>query len=337
MTLLDPQETNVNSTRTPPVDHDRRHATNGETFRHSGWAHPRRLIRSALERTGATANRLQNWDQCGSNAWVLQSPTDPTRLRIAANFCHDRFCRPCSNTRSRLASTNLRNRLGSQPIRFLTLTLKHSGMALSCMIRLLYKSFRTLRGRRFWKDKVDGGCAFLEVKWNDSTGQWHPHLHCLIQGHYLPKTLVSEAWNVITNGSFIIDIRFVHSTGHAASYIAKYASKPLSNTFLNRPDQLDEAIIALRSTRMVHTFGSWRGFRLFQHPEIEEWIPIGPLDVILAQARDGITTASNIVACLLRDQQCNHKTVRGPPSTTGSHHGESPSDATPARDVPSAA
>ena len=312
-TSLDPQETNVDFPITSTEGVTETPLSPCMSFRHSGWAHSRDLIRLALEATGTSRGRLSRWDQCGENAWVLQHPDQLNRYRIAASFCHDRFCRPCSNARSNLAARNLLSRLGSAQHRFVTLTLQSTDQSLCSLVDKLYKSFRRLRAQKLWQEKVDGGAAFLEIKWNERRQRWHPHLHLIVEGRFLPQALLSDAWKKATQGSSIVDIRKISSAQHAARYVAKYASKPLSHTFLNRSDKLQEAIVAMRGTRLALTFGSWRGFRLFQHGPREEWIAVAPLETVLESAAAGDQMMLSIVRSFSCNRDSQHDRTRGRP------------------------
>ena len=284
-------------------------------FRHSGWARSRDLIRLALQTTGTSRGRLSRWDQCGENAWVLRHPEEPNHYRIAASYCHDRFCRPCANARSNVAGQNLIRQLGCGRLRFVTLTLKSTVEDLCSLVDKLYKSFRRLRTHKLWQHKVDGGAAFLEVKWNEARQRWHPHLHLIVEGRYLPQALLKDAWRRVTGNSTIVDIRPIANGRSAARYVTKYASKPLSNTFLNRPDKLQEAIVALRGTRLALTFGTWRGFRLFKPGPREEWIAVASLEAVLESAAAG----DELMLSIVRSFTCSHNShpppSRGHPTT----------------------
>lgn len=314
VTSLDPQETNVDSPLTSSEGVSETPLSPCMSFRHSGWRHSRDLIRLALESTGTSRARLSRWDQCGENAWVLRHPEERNRYRIAASYCHDRFCRPCSNARSNLVAINLLRRLRVAQHRFVTLTLQSTGESLCSLVDKLYKSFRRLRAQKLWKDKVDGGAAFLEIKWNEHRQRWHPHLHLVVEGRFLPQALLSDAWKKATRGSSIVDIRKIANAQSAARYVAKYASKPLSHTFLNRPSKLEEAIVALRSTRLALTFGTWRGFRLFQSPPREEWIPIAPLETVLELAARGNELMLSIRRSFECKQHSQVESIRGHPN-----------------------
>ena len=324
VTSLDPQETNVDSPMTSTEGVAETPLSRCVAFRHSGWRHSRDLIRLALEATGTSAKRLSRWDQCGENAWVLRHPEQANRYRIAASYCHDRFCKPCSCARSNLAARNLRFRLGGAQHRFVTLTLQSTNQALCSLVDKLYRSFRRLRAQTIWKQKVDGGAAFLEIRWNENRQRWHPHLHMILEGRFLPQDLLSDAWKKATQGSSIVDIRKIANAETAARHVTKYASKPLSNTFLNRPDKLQEAIVALRGTRLALTFGTWRGFRLFQQGPREEWIAVAPLVELLDSAAEGDESAIAIMRSFVCKQTTHLPPTRGHPSKSGEPRSVSP-------------
>lgn len=66
---------------------------------------------------------------------------------------------------------------------FVTLTMRNVEDLSSGGVRHLRRAFGKLRHRRFWKDRVKGGIANVEVT-NIGNG-WHPHLHCVIDCRWL--------------------------------------------------------------------------------------------------------------------------------------------------------
>jgi hypothetical protein len=122
----------------------------------------------------------------------------------------------------------------------------------------LLKSFRRLRQRRWWRDRVDGGIGTVEVTFNKQTRQWHPHLHVMLDGVYLPQAELKEQWEGVTKDSFIVHITAVHGREQAAGYISKYISKPSDVAQLDLP-QAVELAKALAGRRTVITFGAAHG------------------------------------------------------------------------------
>lgn len=314
-TPLDPVETNVGPracthTGSSPDPHD-----SDVAFRHSGWQHDRSLIRDALDRVGVGQGRLDRWDTCGAYAWVVRHPTERGRLKIVASFCHDRFCKPCALTRSRLVVANLRGYLVPKTYRFLTLTLRSDKETLTELIDKLYRCFRRLRSGPLCKGRLRGGIAFLEVQWMHDTQRWHPHLHVICEGTYLPKEQLKAEWLRITGDSYVVDIRSAGDLNVVTGYVTKYASKPMTRSFFMDAARLDEAIRALSGRRMFTTFGTWRGWPLLKCTDTTEWEPVAPLSEIRSRAANGDTWAIAIFNHLRSTQPWTHPTnpIRDPP------------------------
>lgn len=277
------------------------------SFRHSGWAAQRKLVGQALARVGVGAKRLDRFHSCGSGAWVVQNAADPEHFALASNVCHDRFCTPCAVERSNRVARNLTAAIDGHPCRFVTLTLRTTTEPLAESLAHLYSSFARLRRSKVWSRAVTGGAASCELKWNEATHRWHPHLHIVVVGSFLPQKALSAAWCRASGGSYIVDVRYVRDAGSASRYVAKYASKPLSSSFLAIPQRLDEAILALKGRRLVLTFGTWSRLQLLVSDCDIEWRPVCPLWRLLAQARAGEADARHILAAITRTQKCTNK------------------------------
>lgn len=265
------------------------------TWRHSGWARDRKATFDSLYRTYQPFSRYEAFRYCGAHAWVDRSVDDPTKYRVRSDRCHDRFCLPCGQERSRVIAHNVRERLDAKRARFVTLTIRASTEALTDLLNLLYSSFAKLRRTCLWSQTQTGGVAFLEVKWCKGTNRWHPHLHILTEGRYIAKQALSNAWRKATNGSFIVDVKKITSADRAVGYVVKYASKPHDHSMLHDPDRLDEAVIALKGRRLCLTFGTWRGVKLTDVPETGTWTPIASLSRLIVQARAGEPAAKEIL------------------------------------------
>ncbi len=285
--LLEPPETKPKPLEALPGGGIPGETTVAETFRHSGWAHNRALVYSALKRTMQTVSRIVNFASCGTYAYVFQSLKAPYDYRLGGSSCKDRFCVPCAKDRSRVIATNVLDALQNKPVRFLTLTLKTNDGPLSTQIDRLYSCFTALRNRRFWRKRVYGGCAFTEVKWSTASKGWNVHIHCLLHGLYLPKSDIWRAWHKITGDSMIVDIKLVKDEKAIGRYITKYVSKPIDNSFLNRTELFDELLTSMLGRRLCITFGDWRGIKLTASPEPGNWINIGSFHDVLQSAYDG--------------------------------------------------
>jgi hypothetical protein len=248
-----------------------------------------------------TVSRILAFQSCGALAFVYESVTPPIEYRLGGSTCRDRFCVPCARDRSRVLATNVLLALGGRPVRFLTLTLKVNTGPLSDQIDRLLDCFAKLRTRAFWRKRVTGGCAFIEVKWSEKHAGWNVHVHCMLHGLFIPHSDLWRAWHSITGDSMVVDIRLVNDKDVIGRYVTKYVSKPLSNTFLNRSEQFDELICAMVGRRLCLTFGDWRGIRLTQSPEPGEWISLGSFHTVLCQALNGDVEALHAIRYICRD------------------------------------
>lgn len=198
-------------------------------------------------------------------------------------------------------------------IRFLTLTLKHAQIPLCDQVHRIYRCFSNLRRQKIWKSHVVGGAAFLEIK-KGKDGAWHVHLHCLVEGIYFSHREISAAWLVATGDSYIVDVRSCDETGKVASYVAKYAAKPIDSITADDPNMLDEAITALRGRRLCFTFDSWRGLPLHPpKPTNEGWQALGRLEAIVEAARNGMEWAKTVLIQLQRKEIADVRSDTVPP------------------------
>lgn len=258
-----------------------------QIFRHSCWAPIRRLVYLGLRRTRQDPAAVSNFAQCGAESYILKSKDDPPRYRVAGSTCHHRLCTPCATERSRIIAQNVIDQIGDRRVRFITLTLRHGTEPLADLLDRLYASFKVLKRTKLWKQNVTGGVAFLEIKRTAFGEHWHPHFHILCEGNYIEKTRLQDAWLACTGDSFCADIRLPHSNAIVAREVTKYASKPLSTTFVHDRDCLDEAIVALKGRRMCCTFGTWRGVLLVKTVDEQAWENLGPLSTYITRAARG--------------------------------------------------
>ena len=316
---LEAEERNVGVAETPSASAATRPLSPSDvTFRHSGWLPQRDRIRAALVRQSVPDGRLASWDTCGCDAWVMRDPENHSRLKICSSTCHDRFCIPCADSRSAKIGRRLRERVGADRISFLTLTLADNDVGLSGLIDKLLGSFRKLRTDKIWKRDVDGGVAFLEIKWNAKSSRWHPHLHVIMACGYLPQTWLSATWLRVTGTSFIVDIRRPTDAENVIRYITKYGSKPLDHSFVNDDDRLDEALEALHGRHLAIVFGDWRDWCLTDDDEHEQWEPIDTLSRLIARASSGDVEALSIMErlqCTILKVTTSEQQNKSPPGT----------------------
>lgn len=256
-------------------------------FRHSGWLRDRRRVWDALNVVFPGSTRARRFTSCGSNAWVVRDEENPARYAIVSDHCRDRFCRPCASFRGRVIAHNVVEYIRHRPYRFVTITIKTTGLTLKEGVDKLYRCFGKLRRTKLWALKVKGGCAVCEVLPRAGGTEWHPHLHLITEGKYLPVKPLRKLWMQITGDSYIVDVQMGKDADAAASYVSKYITKPFDDGTTRNPAKLIEAIRALHGRRLVSTFGSWRGYRLTEYHPAGVWIKVKPLGVLRLAAERG--------------------------------------------------
>jgi len=240
---------------------------------------------------------IQNLNECRKYASISRE-VQTGELKVISSACHDRWCPMCAAEKAAYATEQTEEYIKSlKKPRFLTLTLRHSTATLKDQIEFLQESFRRLRNRAYWKRRVDGGIWFLQCKRGHNSGNWHPHLHILLDGHYLEQGKLSELWQLITCGSLIVDIRTIHDRKAAAEYVARYVARPAILKNMSMPDRV-EVIKALHGKRLCGAFGTGKEVSL-SRPKNEdsgEWENVGYYDQIVNDSRNN-PAAKKILQC----------------------------------------
>lgn len=239
------------------------------------------------------ANRLSG---CRSNAWFARNKADGI-VKILAKSCHVRFCPLCGKSRRYAIERNTTRWLKACKFpKMLTLTLKHSDESLWDLLRRLYTAFKALRRLKLWKSTVTGGIWFFELTLN-AREEWHPHLHVLIEGKYLPHRALCRAWEQETGDSYIVDIRAVKDDASAAEYVAKYAVKPISMYLI--PENLYlEYYTGISKRRFCGAFGVAKESGVLTRDKItkEGWTRIGSWSTIWHESKSNADAAEIILA-----------------------------------------
>lgn len=278
-----------------------------QQYCHGGWAVTRRRVRDSMLRTHQTADRVCRYQDCGKDCWVYQHKDDPTNIKVVANHCMDRMCITCGGLKALRVRNALAALMHEKKLRLCTLTLSGQSESLADLLDRLYRHFKALRQTELWTKAVDGGCAFLEVKWSAKANRWHPHLHLILEGRYLPQAELSNTWRALTKDSWIVDVRQINDSENASNYVTKYVTKPLNTSFSGNPDRLDEAVVAMKGRRLVFCFGSWYGTPLNAAEDTDlfdestdpaVWTSVGSLSSVLARSRAGDEAAKHLLEYL---------------------------------------
>lgn len=240
-------------------------------------------------------NRLNRFAQCGS-ALYTQVEVHEGTARLTCNSCRDRFCTPCGNARARIITSALDSVMKGKTTRFVTLTQRASDTPLADQIDRLYRNFSVLRRRTWWRDHAEGGAAFLEVKLGQNSGLWHPHLHIILQGTYLPQAELSAEWHAVTGDSFIVHVGDCRDSTARARYVTKYVTKPATSEVFQDAAKLAEMLQAMKGRRLCLTFGSWRGTPLDpDEAPAGEWKHAGTLEQVMHRAVSGCLVSLGIL------------------------------------------
>lgn len=222
------------------------------------------------ERDGS--HRTQVYNTCRTSAWFVRNKIS-REIRIASSRCSQRWCPLCIKTKRYIIIQSVKPFLKqSKKPKFITLTLKHSDSPLSHQIDSLYGFFRKLRKRPYWKHRIDGGVWFFQITKSKTDGLFHPHLHILCDGKYVPQVELSAIWSEITHGSYIVDIRKVRDPKKAADYVARYASAPCRLLSMGLESAI-EVVDAMHGRRICGTFGTGKMIQLAPKkcPDSDDW------------------------------------------------------------------
>lgn len=282
-------------------------------FRHNGWWRRRQQTMDALARTDASLAVLDRFATCGDRCYVVRELAGDRCYRLLGNYCKSRWCEPCSRARGGVVAGCLTDAMEGHQCRFITLTVRSVNESLSTLIQRLYVAFRKLQRCKLWLAKVFGGAAFLEVKRSKDGNRWHPHLHLIVKGKFLPAKILSQLWHAITGDSYIVDIRLIRDRASAVAYITKYCTKPIDSNVYESQDRLIEAMQSMHGRRTINTFGDWRGLRMRPKGTIKDYEVITRFEALLDGCKYGNTHALLIFAALRHTPGVDWS-ERGPPN-----------------------
>jgi hypothetical protein len=176
--------------------------------------------------------------------------------------CRERLCVWCSDARgAKLGEALLPLVQAMAQPWFLTLTVKN-GPDLAERAAHLRKAFKKLRRRAWWRAHVVGGIAVEEVTRNERTGEWHPHLHLIIDADVSQAALQAQLaalWAAVTRDSFILDVRPFQGAAVASDLreLCKYTVK--ISDIVESPMLVWVYLDYARRRRLIVTFGSCYG------------------------------------------------------------------------------
>lgn len=252
-------------------------------------------LERVIEAGGIDAGQANRFMKCGTDAWVVWSPSRH-KYTLRLNTCKNRWCPRCQHIAARRIKERMLSSLNDgKPRRWklVTLTARSSKKPLEDQIKHLRSSFRRLRQRSWWKKRVRGGYCVLETTFNRETRQWHPHLHCVLDSEFLPQHQLSQQWLLSSKDSFIVDVRAIRDMRAAVNDITCYLSKLPSITIFQDQTSAVEFINAMHGTRLLAKFGNVPSISTEPEPPdgVNDWQPVASLATILTQADRGVATA----------------------------------------------
>ena len=167
--------------------------------------------------------------------------------------CKSRFCFRCARLRSReLVAKYLPVLAVMKNRKFLTLTLKDVPRGkLNAARREIVRCLGKLRRRKLFQG-VRAGVWALDVTFD---GDWHVHVHVIIDGPYIRQADLSREWAQITAGSPVVWIEKCRGLVKASKELLKYVAK-----FWKIDDHLamQELKVAFKGKKQVDCWGAAR-------------------------------------------------------------------------------
>lgn len=250
----------------------------------------RERLREKLELEDAE-DLLENFGRCGEPIpFVCQCCGQVDEF---ARRCNRKWCPVCVRalaTRASLRYTGITE--GFRSPLFVTLTEKnHEGTGFD-FIRHMRQSFGRLRHLSWWKSRVRGGVAGIEVT---NTGKgWHPHLHMVIDCPWLSVTVprprhgcsdaewtsscrralteITEQWSLSLRARGGVFLKTASGTAgkhgdSIAKEIIKYSVK--GSDLVDCKEPIAPVLRMLDGTRLLTSFGSVYGkLKEFDAPKV---------------------------------------------------------------------
>lgn len=286
-------------------------------FRHHAWMGDRERVYAALDAANQSSGRLGRFAGCGQGGMVFVS-ADGQRAKVMSINCHDRLCEPCAIERAWHVRGKLASLMGERFHRLITLTMAGNNAPLKdCMVGL-NESFIKLRRTEFWKRTVSGGAWFQEITRGREGRHWHAHAHAITCGTWVDWHRLKAEWAMASGGSYVVDVRAVDDNKGQARYVSDYCSKGVSRSLYYNHDLLVEAVIALKGSRLIGTFGDWWNVNLEEEEQDQvEWKEVEKVSTVVRAAVDGAPWAVGLLLLLKRQVRVRNGQLRYSRITTG--------------------
>ena len=224
-------------------------------------ARDRLIVALYLHGSPTLRNASLSMAQCSSRATFYVSQAD-SKVRPRLWRCRERMCPICGRARSFQVAHQIDEIVGQMKRpRQVILTVASTDKPLAVQLRFLRAAFSRLRRTPWWLRHVEGGAYTIEVTHNADTGRWHPHLHMIVDGSFIPWQELQAYWHRITANSKVVWVSDVTSRRDSVLELCKYVGKPVASDDWPALD-LCEYALAVRGQRMVQAFGRWRRYKV---------------------------------------------------------------------------
>lgn len=195
------------------------------------------------------------------NAYYCNCELHQVGQKITAKYCNTRICNNCNRIRTAKMINGYRSEIEAmQEPQFVTLTIPNvPAQTLTEALDQIRKRFRLIT-KRFQKAKMKyAGIRKLEITYNPIRNDYHPHLHCIIDGEENARYM-QAVWLELWPDALPIaqDIRPVDNS--SMNELFKYAAKVVDTKDGERPTvyihALDVIMRALYRRRIIQPFGS---------------------------------------------------------------------------------
>lgn len=204
---------------------------------------------------------------CGEKVYTFKCQACETTWE-APSRCHHRLCPECAPVRA-MRLFDRHEKLMSVPhLKHLILTVQTSSHITPEYVRSIVQAFNRLRSKVFYRKSWRGGVRQVEFVYTpeDSwefdhrkkrffkkTPGWHVHIHCLIDGKYIPQDKIAKDWKTVTRGQgTIVWIERAKNPMQALKYVLKPDLE-----ILQCPEALDGFIDTIQSLHLVSGFGAY--------------------------------------------------------------------------------
>ncbi len=240
------------------------------------WQSKKRAALRVADRLDAAGypDRAARMRQCSRIIVTRSCPEGHTHRVVEAFFCRDRACPICAWRLARRSAGRLCAALSDVGGRALLLTLTLRSCAaedLRATIKDLLASWSRFARRSRVTRAFDGWFRALEITYNPTSQEWHPHIHVLLHvadprqyfvegsGLYITHAEIIELWRSAARLDYApsVDIRAVRSW-RAALEVAKYATKSADILSLTESADLKAWIMAIHGTRQYGAAGVYK-------------------------------------------------------------------------------